>query len=240
NCVSNGGSGEATLHNQSANGRTSAYSLIANSAYVDFSVSEFSEFWLHASSANSPLPIELISFTATVKDAFVELNWITATEINNDYFNVERSADGINFNSIGKVDGAGNSSQILDYAVVDDTPLNGISYYRLRQTDYDGKSSYSELEVVEFNSMIGFNFKIYPNPNNGEGFSVKINKSKSFKLFVVMYDMLGKELYSKVIITSDSHEDVYAIEPSQKLKPGVYLVTATSNNETYKKRLIVN
>lgn len=55
-----------------------------------------------------------------------------------------------------------------------------------------------------------------------------------------MYDMLGKELYSKVIITSDSHEDVYAIEPSQKLKPGVYLVTATSNNETYKKRLIVN
>jgi hypothetical protein len=240
NCVSNGGSGGVTLHNQSVNGRTSAYSLIANSAYVDFSVSEFSEFWLHASSANSPLPIELISFTATVKDAFVELNWITATEINNDYFNVERSADGINFNSIGKVDGAGNSSQILDYAVVDDTPLNGISYYRLRQTDYDGKSSYSELEVVEFNSMIGFNFKIYPNPNNGEGFSVKINKSKSFKLFVVMYDMLGKELYSKVIITSDSHEDVYAIEPSQKLKPGVYLVTATSNNETYKKRLIVN
>jgi hypothetical protein len=239
NCVSNGGSGEATLHNQSANGRTSAYSLIANSAYVDFSVSEFSEFWLHASSENHPLPIELISFTATVKDAFVEINWITATENHNDYFNVERSADGINFKSIGQVNGAGNSSQTLKYAIVDDTPLNGISYYRLRQTDYDGKSSYSELEAIVFDRRNGFNFKIYPNPNNGERFNIDINEN-NYVLLVVVYDIHGKELYSKVIFTNDSHQYVYAIEPSQKLKPGVYLVVATSNNGTYKNILIVN
>ncbi|MFT7080820.1 MAG: hypothetical protein ACJAZC_002372 [Cryomorphaceae bacterium] len=239
NCVSNGGSGEATLHNQSANGRTSAYSLIANSAYVDFSVSEFSEFWLHASSENHPLPIELISFTATVKDAFVEINWITATENHNDYFNVERSADGINFKSIGQVNGAGNSSQTLKYAIVDDTPLNGISYYRLRQTDYDGKLSYSELEAIVFDRRNGFNFKIYPNPNNGERFNIDINEN-NYVLLVVVYDIHGKELYSKVIFTNDSHQYVYAIEPSQKLKPGVYLVVATSNNGTYKNILIVN
>ncbi|MFT6997775.1 MAG: hypothetical protein ACJAQ4_001531 [Cryomorphaceae bacterium] len=238
NCVLNGGTGGGTLHSQDSNGRTSAYSLITNSSYIDFSVSEFSEFWLHASSANSSLPIKLISFTAAVKDAFVELNWSTATENNNDYFNVERSADGINFNSIGRVDGAGNSSQTLNYEIVDDTPLNGVSYYRLRQTDYDGKNSYSELEAVEFDSRNGFNFKIYPNPNNGERFSIDINEN-NYILLVVMYDILGKELYSEVIFTTDSHKYVYAIEPSQKLKPGVYLVAVTSNNGTHKKRLIV-
>ena len=239
NCVSNGGSGEATLHNQSAKGRTSSYSLISNSAYVDFSVSEFSEFWLHASSENYALPIELISFTAAAKDGFVDLNWITATEINNDYFNVERSADGINFNSIGKVNGAGHSSQNLTYSVIDDTPLNGISYYRLSQTDYDGKTSYSELEAVEFDSRNRFNFKIYPNPNNGERFSIDINEN-NYILLVVIHDIFGKKVYSEVIFTSDSHEYVYGIEPYQKLKAGVYLVAVSSNNGAYKKRLIVN
>lgn len=238
NCVSNGGTGGATLHSQSANGRTSSYSLITNSSYVDFSVSEFSEFWLHASSENSSLPIKLISFTAAAKEDFVELNWITASENNNDYFNVERSTDGINFNSIGRVSGAGNSSQTLEYEIVDDTPLNGVSYYRLMQTDYDGKTSYSELEAVEFDSRNAFNFKIYPNPNNGEGFSIDINEN-NYILLVIMYDILGKEVYTEVIFTTDSHEYVYAIEPSEKLKPGVYLVAVTSNNGTHKKRLIV-
>jgi hypothetical protein len=110
------------------------------------------------------LPIELLSFSAVAKETFVEINWITATEINNDYFNVERSADGINFSSINKIEGAGNSTQILNYSMLDDGPLEGKSYYRLKQTDYDGNTSYSNTEAVEFNTSNNFNLEIYPNP----------------------------------------------------------------------------
>lgn len=114
------------------------------------------------------LPIELSSFTATVEISDVQLNWLTTTETNNDYFNIERSADGINFTSIHKIDGAGNSTQTLHYSTVDDTPLEGVAYYRLKQTDYDKKISYSNLVAVEFNKINDFIFHIAPNPFSGE------------------------------------------------------------------------
>ncbi len=185
-----------------------------------------------------PLPIELLSFTAVAKDAYVQLNWATASEINNDYFTIERSIDGINFATIAIVDGAGNSSQILNYSAVDNAPLNGIAYYRLKQTDYDGQFDYSNLVAVEFNNMNDFIFNIYPNPNNGESFNLQIPKNNA-EVLVVVYDILGNEIYSKVIVESINGNDVYAIDPSQKLNPGVYLITATSSNKIYNKKLIV-
>ena len=102
------------------------------------------------------MPIELLSFTAEPKNAHIELNWFTANEISNDYFDVQRSFDGVNFTSIDKINGAGNSTQVLSYSAVDDAPLTGISYYRLKQTDYDGKTSYSDVEAVEFNNRNEF------------------------------------------------------------------------------------
>jgi hypothetical protein len=114
------------------------------------------------------LPIDKLNFTATVLDSDIKLNWVTTTETNNDYFNVERSADGINFTSIDKINGAGNSIQNLSYSVVDDTPLEGWSYYRLKQTDYNEKVSYSEIVAVEFNTMNDFIVNVYPNPFSAE------------------------------------------------------------------------
>ena len=176
-----------------------------------------------------PLPIELMSFTASVKDGYVELNWATASELNNDYFDVERSFDGINFTSISKVDGAGNSTQTLNYSIVDDTPLTGISYYRLKQTDYDGKTSYSDLEAVEFNNRNDYSLDIYPNPfsvetslhtnenlkdaslifYNSNGQIVKQIENISGQTFTVNRDNLSRGLYfvnllqnSEVLATS--------------------------------------
>jgi hypothetical protein len=118
-------------------------------------------------SLNAPiggLPIELLSFTAQVKDAEVHLNWATASEINNDYFNVERSTDGIYFTSISKINGAGNSAEILNYSVLDNDALIGVSYYRLKQTDFDGETNYSDIVAVQFNIKNDFIFYTYPNP----------------------------------------------------------------------------
>jgi hypothetical protein len=114
-----------------------------------------------------PVPIDLLSFTAEIEDGHVKLNWVTASEINNDYFNIEHSLDGINFTTISRIKGAGNSMRTLNYSSVHHASVDGISYYRLKQTDYDGKTSYSDKETVEFktNDII---FDIYPNPFSGE------------------------------------------------------------------------
>ncbi|MFT6383879.1 MAG: hypothetical protein ACJAQR_000704, partial [Bacteroidia bacterium] len=114
-----------------------------------------------------PLPITLLSFTAEVEDGHVQLNWTTTAEINNDYFNVEHSVDGINFTSISRIRGAGNSTQILNYSTIHHTLSNGVSYYRLKQTDFDGETSYSDRQTVEFETDEVI-FDIYPNPFSGE------------------------------------------------------------------------
>ncbi|MGZ4033386.1 MAG: hypothetical protein ACXVP4_00870, partial [Bacteroidia bacterium] len=95
----------------------------------------FGPFTLSSATVINPLPIELINFSATLNENnTVDLQWTTATEINNDYFTIERSADANNFTELSKTNGAGNSTHVLNYSSVDDTPLKGTSYYRLRQT----------------------------------------------------------------------------------------------------------
>ena len=128
------------------------------------------------------LPIDLLSFTATNKGSHVQLNWATASETNNNYFNVERSSDRINFTSISKIHGAGNSTQILSYSAVDDIPFKGWSYYRLKQTDYNGEISYSNLEAVKSNN--DFIFDIYPNPFSGETTFYSTEELKDARLII--------------------------------------------------------
>ena len=189
--------------------------------------------------ARSPLPVELLRFTVIAKDVSVQLGWATATEINNDYFEVERSADGIKFISIDKINGAGNSAQILNYSTVDNTPLMGISYYRLKQTDYNKKATYSIINSVRFDGRKHIICNIYPNPTDGLSFNFQTTRSDNEDVMVVVHDMLGKEIYSKLTIANTNNQNVHAIVPSQKHKPGAYLITATSGSETYKKKLIV-
>jgi len=186
-----------------------------------------------------PLPIELLNFTAEVIDSHVQLNWTTASENNNDYFNIEKSSDGIIFNSIYTINGAGNSTSIINYSAVDNDPSEGSSYYRLKQTDYNGDNSYSELVAIEFKSNNDFIFNIYPNPNNGEEINLQITANNNEEIFVIIHDRLGKEIYSKIIVTSINGSHVYTLDHAPKLNSGVYFITATSGMDTYKKTLLV-
>ena len=113
---------------------------------------------------NTTLPIELASFDVEVVNAEVEIGWTTSTEINNDYFTVFRSVDGHHFEELARVEGAGNSNQVLTYTFEDENPLRGTSYYRLRQTDYDGKFEEFEIVSVEYTGFPGAQIEIYPNP----------------------------------------------------------------------------
>ena len=114
--------------------------------------SEFGIWTLASSSFENPLPIELLEFTAQVEDRSVVCKWSTASEHNNDFFSVERSADGVVFQPIGRVEGAGDSWTMRSYDFVDDEPLTGVSYYRLRQFDLDGSNEVSQAVAVKFSN----------------------------------------------------------------------------------------
>ena len=110
--------------------------------------------------ASAPLPIELVSFTAKAAGNEVSLEWVTASERENDYFTIERSRDGQNFEEVVRVDGAGNSTSLISYEEVDALPFTGQSYYRLRQTDYNGATTVSPIQAVSIEAVL----VVYPNP----------------------------------------------------------------------------
>lgn len=131
---------------------TNASGSISTSV-VESSFLQSANYWtLASSSTNNPLPIELLSFTAYPQGQQVQLEWSTASERNNERFTVERSADGVEFSTLLSMPGAGNSVDLLRYAALDPTPLQGLGYYRLRQTDFDGRSEVSDAVPVYLGS----------------------------------------------------------------------------------------
>jgi hypothetical protein len=115
----------------------------------------------NCAAAFAMLPVELLHFTASVKDHEVHVQWATATEHNNASFAVERSADGLRFEAIAEVPGVGNSVLVVVYDALDRAPLPGTSYYRLLQTDFDGTTSYSDVVSV---TVARSELSAYPNP----------------------------------------------------------------------------
>ena len=140
--------------NGGTNGTTAAGGIISGSQQSSFLQS--ANYWTLGSLTNAnPLPIELLSFTAQPNGGQVDLEWRTASEQNNDHFTVERSADAVAFTALLQVPGAGNSQSVIDYADVDPSPLDGLSYYRLRQTDLDGTTEVSDAVPVYFSGGRG-------------------------------------------------------------------------------------
>ncbi len=187
----------------------------------------------------NPLPIELTRFTANVCENNVCLDWTTLSETNNDFFTIEKTKDGVSFEQVGIVDGAGNSTAAINYSLMDYQPYNGQSYYRLKQTDFDGNFTYSALELVDFSSESDFTFDLFPNPNDGTTMNLSISAEAGEEVLVVIYDALGRESYSKVIVTLDNGGSIYAIDPASKLASGIYVISATSKEEVCNKKLIV-
>lgn len=150
----------------------------------------------NCASCSAILPIELLSFDAELKNDVVWLTWVTAAEINNDYFTLERSIDGINFTPIGNVNGAGNSSTILNYQYIDDNPFNGTNYYRLKQTDFDGKYTYSELRSVSLKEKELVSISIDPELNV---YTLKINSKENAKADIKIYNSIGQLVFGNGI-----------------------------------------
>jgi hypothetical protein len=113
---------------------------------------------------STPLPVTLVSFYGEIYSSKNILYWVTASETNNRFFSLQRSSDGNGFKTIAVIEGAGNSSQVLNYSFIDGNPVAGINYYRLEQTDYNGRTFLSNTialrNIVEFSD----GFMVFPNP----------------------------------------------------------------------------
>jgi hypothetical protein len=142
------------------------------------------------------LPINLLSFSGICNMRNVDLKWSTATEINNSYFTIQKSADGISWQSIGRVEGAGNSLMLHIYSFTDRLQsVDAISYYRLRQTDFAGNNEYGNIIAIEKCLDDGLeNLSIYPNPSSGE-YNIVFTGNKNQVSSTEIFNSIGEKVY---------------------------------------------
>lgn len=175
-------------------------------------------------SQESPVPVELSSFNASVNEDAVVLNWTTATETNNYGFEIQRALINGNrseFETIGFVQGSGNSNSPKNYSFVDENPINGDIAYRLKQIDNDGKYKYSSILELKFNLPQKFVLEQnYPNPFNPStiiGYSIPKTSNVSLKI----YDVLGRNVATLVNKVQEKGSYRVSFDASQ-LSAGVY------------------
>lgn len=177
------------------------------------------------------LPVELISFTGENKGAENHLNWITATEVNNDYFEVQRSKDALNFETIGQVEGNGTVSTESNYSFIDEDPFTGTNFYRLKQVDFDGTTDFSEiisLDVAASNDIAKNNLELWPNPATD---LIKIGGLKSIEsseeVTLVIFDMQGIERYRTTFLAKEADQIEIVIA---EFESGMYFAELRSTN----------
>jgi autotransporter-associated beta strand protein len=187
------------------------------------SISSFSPFDTEDPEA---LPIDLIQFAAKQEGSKVRIDWTTASEENNDYFTLERSKDGVEFQELFRKEGAGVSTTFLYYFGYDNAPRVGVNYYRLKQTDFDGKYEYSQIESVDFkeNSEIT-SFKVYPNPSLSKQVTLDFEAKYKGTFTIDVYDAIGTLVDQKEVQFNKGINTIKLSYP--ELSNGLYLLRLT-------------
>lgn len=186
-----------------------------------------------------PQPITLLSFQPLYQPAQgrVRLEWITASEINNDYFTIERSADAERFEGIEQVRGAGNSREQRAYTTYDESPLPGLSYYRLRQTDFDGTSTVSKLMAVHNTGTKGqFGFEVAPNPFDGQNLNLLLSGETAGQASIAVFGSLGQKYYDQLQPIEGSQ---LSLRLNQPLARGLYWVKVSQAGHSATQAVLV-
>lgn len=183
------------------------------------------------------LPIELISFDATANENQVDLSWVTGSEKDNDYFTIERTVDGFTYEEVSRIKGQGNSSTKSYYDFSDKEPVIGVSYYRLKQTDFNGEfKTYDPISV--YCKSQGTSVHVLPNPNDGS-FYLRISSGKTEQgAEVVITDNLGKVIIKRRL---DIKEGTTFISFNLNLEDGNYNISVLRRSgESVYTRLVIN
>lgn len=176
-----------------------------------------------ANSATTPLPIELVKFTADQMGDEILLQWTTASELNNDFFTIHKLNDKDGFDEVIRVKGQGTTNVEHNYSAMDANPKAGKNYYRLMQTDFDGRVSYSEIVAVNFDAS-GNALKVYPNPVKQTYFTVQLkNLLPGQKIPMSLRTPMGVTL-SQSDATADESGAVNVNISTDRMTPGLYLL----------------
>lgn len=188
------------------------------------------------------LPVELTYFKGAVCNTDeVCLEWETASEKNNDYFEIQRSGDASAFKKIAALNSkapGGQSAVKLSYEIIDNDVLHGLSYYRLKQVDKDFSFSYSKVIAVNIITE-KVKFIIYPNPNSGEFTADISGLENNHEIKVVLRSLNGVLLFESSFFTKDQHTNIQII-PENKLHSGVYICSLYIEEIEYKVKVVVN
>ena len=224
----------------STTGACSLSSALAGTISTTAVVTQFGPLTFGSlSNAVNPLPIVLKNFVASLGgNQSVYLNWTTSSELNNDYFELQRSSAGEVFEKIAMIKGAGTTNLETSYQFNDRTPPRGINYYRLKQVDFDGKFTYSNVVSIEvdFDAQIFFT-DVYPNPAS-ESISVRIDTSnQKDPIRLRIFDQWGRVVFSTLIEKLASQP--YELKISELLPNGMYIVRFEQGLESSTTRLVI-
>jgi hypothetical protein len=191
-----------------------------------------SPIWSFTTPVAGPLPVSLIEFKAVPEKSKVKLTWKTSREENSDHFEIERSSNGIDFQKIGTITSAGNSNQTKNYSFLDDQPLNGKSFYRLKLVDNNNTHKYSHIEAVNLSAKKTVD--VYPNPSRNNSINLVLSSALQGELSIKLYDMNGKlHLNQKQIINSST------LTISHQLPAGIYMLDVNANGFSEKKKIVI-
>lgn len=192
----------------------------------------------------APLPVKLVQFSAEPQLSSVLLKWKTSTEKDNRSFVIERSVDSDSWEAIGEVQGAGNSQSDIDYDFSDIAPTKGVSYYRLKQIDFNGESEYSTVRSVAFHdngeNIQSVTLSLFPNPSAGKtNLQLKSNKAFSAVCQILVYNLRGELVHQQSVSVREDNQFVEL--DLQCLEAGFYLVELKSDDHmlTNREALII-
>ena len=190
----------------------------------------------------TPLPVQLTDFTAEIYNENVTLQWTTSSEENNDYFEILRSQNGLTYEVVGRVDGSGTTSVTSVYRFEDKNPLENISYYKLKQTDFDGKSEmFSPIAVDRYFLDDGTCvLTVYPNPCPGSC-SATLTECKlgEAQIQIMLTDATGNIVHEMYDTRNFDGSFDIKIDKTNNLTPGIYVVLAKSGQESFTEKVLV-
>ncbi|MBU0763473.1 MAG: T9SS type A sorting domain-containing protein, partial [Bacteroidetes bacterium] len=202
----------------------------------------FSPFTFASKSAVNTLPVELLFFDAKLRGDVVDVFWTTASEFNTDFFTVERSADSRNFEKVTDVKAAGLSATTLNYYAVDGFPYTGVSYYRLKVTDFDGSIVYSDIvtityhpEIYEVETSLQM-VNIFPNPTNGD-LNIIFTTTEGRHVYLTIFDLQGRPVEEFSPYSSVPGENLLNLNVAD-YKPGIYILRLLTGENAVSGRFI--
>lgn len=191
--------------------------------------------------ACGPLPINLLSFELVAVEQSVYAKWVTLEESNNDFFTLERSSDGSNFVNAAEINGVGTSNTRKEYETKDPQPLKGISYYRLRQTDFDGQYSFSETLSISIYDSGNLDVAIFPNPLlKGNNLTISVyGLVTNDEVVIELQNISSQAFLIQLFVANVDGTQTFTLDTAGNLKPGLFLLKVNAADKISTSKLIV-